>query len=48
MSSSDAASSKIKRIVKILKFLLTIDDIELIKTSIESISEMLEEDVKEE
>jgi len=36
-------NEKIKKIVKILKFLLTIDDMEVIKSSIESIIEQLEE-----
>jgi hypothetical protein len=35
--------SKIKKIIKILKFILTIDDMEVIKSSIESVIETLEE-----
>jgi hypothetical protein len=38
-------NSKIKKAVKILKFLLTIDDVEVIKSSIESVAEMLEEEI---
>jgi hypothetical protein len=38
---------KLKKIVKILKFLLTIDDEEVTKSSIESIIEMLEEEINQ-
>lgn len=34
---------KIKQIIEILKFVLTLEDEEIIKSSIESIIEMLEE-----
>jgi len=35
----------IKQIVEILKFVLTLDDEEIIKSSIETIVEMLEEEI---
>lgn len=38
---------KIKKVVELLKFLLTIDDMEVIKSSIESIIETLEEEISQ-
>ena len=38
-------STKIRKIIKILKFLLTVDDIELIKAIIESAIDALEEEI---
>jgi len=38
-------SAKFKKIIKILKFLNTIDDLVVIQSSIESIIEMLEEEI---
>jgi hypothetical protein len=35
----------IKQIIEILKFVLTLDDEEIIKSSIETIVEMLEEEI---
>jgi len=43
MSNIDDA--KLIKIIKILRFLLSIKDIEIIHSSLESIIEMLEEDV---
>ena len=36
---------KIKQVINILKFILTLDDEEIIKTSLEAIIEMLEEEI---
>ncbi len=36
-------NAKIKQIIEILKFVLTLEDEEIIKSSLESIIEMLEE-----
>lgn len=36
---------KLKQIIELLKFALTIDDEEIMKSSIESIIEMLEEEI---
>lgn len=38
-------NAKIKQIIELLKFVLTIDDEEIIRSSIESIIEMLEEEI---
>lgn len=43
MTTKSNKNTKLKKIVKILKFLLTIDDMEVIKSSIESIIETLED-----
>jgi len=40
---NDNNNAKIKQIIEILKFVLTLEDDEIIKSSIESIVEMLEE-----
>jgi hypothetical protein len=37
-------NARLKQIIGILKFLITIDDLVVIKSSIESIIEMMEED----
>lgn len=37
--------NKIKRIIDLLKFVLTLEDEELMKSSVESIIELLEEDI---
>lgn len=42
MTSKD---ENIKKALKLLKFLLTIDDVEVIKSSLEAIVEMLEEEI---
>lgn len=44
-SPPDTKNTKLKHIVKLLQFILTIDDEEIIKSSIESIIEMLEEEI---
>ena len=41
--SNDDYNIKIKQIIEILKFILTLEDEEIIKSSLESIVEMLEE-----
>lgn len=38
-------NAKIKQIIELLKFTLSIDDEEIIKSSIESVVEMLEEEI---
>lgn len=45
-SSDDDKNTKIKKVIKILNFILTLDDEEVIKSSIESVVEMLEEEVE--
>lgn len=47
MKKGSNKNFKLKKIVKILKFLLTIDDEEVTKSSIESIIEMLEEEINQ-
>jgi len=47
MATKSSKNTKIKKTIKILKFLLTIDDMEVIKSSIESIIEMLEEEINQ-
>lgn len=37
-------AKKIQQIVKLLKFLLTLDDMEIIKSTLESVIEILEEE----
>jgi hypothetical protein len=44
MSAEKAAS--LKRTIKVLKFLLTLEDVELIKSTIEQIIDSLEEDAR--
>jgi hypothetical protein len=44
-STSSNKNAKIKKIIKILEFLLTIDDMEIVKSSMESIIEMLKEEI---
>lgn len=36
---------KLKRIIDLLKFVLTLNDLEIIKSTIESVIELLEEDI---
>lgn len=36
---------RVKRAVKLLKFLQSVDDVEIIKSSLESITELLEEEI---
>lgn len=42
--SADLKVAALKRAIKVLKFLLTLDDVELIKSTIEQIVDNLEED----
>lgn len=42
-SNKNNKNAKIKQVIEILKFILTIDDEEIIKSSIESVIEILEE-----
>lgn len=44
MNNSDK-KDKIQRIINLLKFVLTLDDEEIIKSTIESVIELLEEDI---
>ena len=46
LKMSNSSSKKLKRIIRILKFILTIDDKEILKSTIETIIDMLEEDVE--
>ncbi len=41
--NDDDDNAKIKQIVEMLKFVLTVEDEEIMKSSIESVIEMLEE-----
>jgi hypothetical protein len=43
--ASSPKNSKLKQIIEILKFVLTVEDEEIIKSSIESIIEILEEEI---
>ena len=45
LNKSRDKNIKIKQMVEILKFVLTLDDEEIIKSSIETIVEMLEEEI---
>lgn len=45
MSNKDSSKQKLQQIIDLLKFILTIDDAEITKTSIESIIELLEEEI---
>lgn len=45
MTNSDDKDDKIKRAIKMLKFILTVDDEEITKSSIESVIEILEEEI---
>lgn len=45
MSSNKIDKDKLKRIVDLLKLALSIDDKELLKSTIESIIDMLEEEI---
>jgi len=44
-SDKDSRDAKIKQVIEILRFILTIDDQEIIASSIESVIEQLEEEV---
>lgn len=43
--SQEDKNSKLEKVIRILKFLLTIDDLELLKSSIESVIDELEEEI---
>jgi len=43
MASSDKNNKKITRIIKLLEFIIMLDDKEIMKSSLESIIEMLKE-----
>jgi hypothetical protein len=43
MSAANDHAEKLKQVIEILRFLLTVDDEEIIKSSIEGIIEMLQE-----
>jgi Trp operon repressor len=44
MDTQSVKNQKIQQIIKLLKFILTIDDLEIIKSTIESVTEILEEE----
>jgi len=44
METQSVKNQKIQQIIKLLKFILTIDDLEIIKSTIESVTEILEEE----
>lgn len=44
--SADLKVASLKRAIKVLKFLLTLEDVELIKSTIEQIIDNLEEDAR--
>jgi len=43
---SSSKNDKLKKIISLLRFILTVEDEEVIKSTIESIIEMLEEETK--
>ena len=47
MTKQDSGNqkNKLQRLVKLLKFVMTIDDLEIIKSTIESAIELLEEEI---
>ncbi len=46
MSTDPRVTSSLKRIIKVLKFVVKLDDVEVIKATIEQIIDNLEEDSK--
>ncbi len=44
-SKDDPRKEKLKQVVELLKFALTLDDEEIMKSTIESIIELLEEEI---
>jgi hypothetical protein len=44
-NSNDENKQKLQKVVGLLKFVLTLDDEEIIKSSIESVIELLEEEI---
>lgn len=47
MSKNQELKNKLQKIIDLLKFILTLDDDEIIKSTIESIIEVLEEEISE-
>ena len=43
--SDDARKEKIKQVVELLRFVLTLDDEEIMKSTIESVIELLEDEI---
>ena len=43
-SDDDAKTKKLKKVAELLRFVLTLDDEEIVKSTIESIIELLEEE----
>ena len=43
-NNQSTKSQKLEQIIKLLKFIITLDDMEIIKATIESIVEILEEE----
>ncbi len=44
-SEDDSKTKKLKQVAELLKFVLTLDDEEIVKSTIESIIELLEEEI---
>lgn len=44
-SNNDEKNQKLKQVAEILKFVLTVDDEEIVKSTIESVIELLEEEI---
>lgn len=44
-SDEDSKTKKLKQVAELLKFVLTLDDDEIVKSTIESIIELLEEEI---
>lgn len=44
-SNKDDRNAKIRQIIELLKFVLTVDDKEIIESSIEAVVEMLQEEI---
>ena len=44
-NNTDERNAKIKQIIELLKFISTVDDKEIIESSIEAIIEMLQEEI---
>jgi len=44
-SNNDEKNQKLKQVTEILRFVLTVDDEELVKSTIESVIELLEDEI---
>jgi hypothetical protein len=44
-SNNDERNSKLKQAAEVLKFVLTVDDEEIVKSTIESVIELLQEEI---